>query len=230
MGPICQRCKRELPEGAKFCYNCGRPVPAAACPKCGFSKLSPIMKFCPMCGAPLTAQADKQEIGKTEESRTEGAMTPQIIELRVNPEESRTEGALTAPEGGSEGAPNAGKPAAGSKGFISKFWNGDYSLPMMYWGYGVFLQFVVFICFLVVIGPISTGSSSDNAALIAGIAVLAGMLIYCVYCVLWSVGTWRSASKYSGPHFWAVLAKIAVVLGVLLHVKDLLQAFTDFSG
>ena len=57
MGPICQRCKRELPDGSKFCCNCGRPVPAAACPKCGFSNLSPVMKFCPMCGAPLTGQA-----------------------------------------------------------------------------------------------------------------------------------------------------------------------------
>ncbi len=52
----CAKCGAVLPEGAKFCLECGEKViaPAAAvtCPKCGAKVQGG--KFCPECGAPLT--------------------------------------------------------------------------------------------------------------------------------------------------------------------------------
>lgn len=46
----CTECGAALTPGAKFCPECGKPVPSAAvCPQCG-AKLSPNAKFCPECG------------------------------------------------------------------------------------------------------------------------------------------------------------------------------------
>ena len=48
---ICPKCQTDLPEGAKFCKECGRKV-EAVCPECG-QGLPPDSKFCPECGCDL---------------------------------------------------------------------------------------------------------------------------------------------------------------------------------
>ncbi len=48
---ICPHCQTDLPEGAKFCKECGRKV-EATCPECGQS-LPPDSKFCLECGCDL---------------------------------------------------------------------------------------------------------------------------------------------------------------------------------
>lgn len=52
-GVECGNCKSPLPAGAKFCLNCGTPVPQAPqpapCSKCG-TELPPGAKFCFNCG------------------------------------------------------------------------------------------------------------------------------------------------------------------------------------
>jgi len=49
----CPGCKASVPQGAKFCLNCGNPKPQApaptACSKCG-TDLPPGAKFCFNCG------------------------------------------------------------------------------------------------------------------------------------------------------------------------------------
>jgi class 3 adenylate cyclase/RNA polymerase subunit RPABC4/transcription elongation factor Spt4 len=51
----CLRCQAIVPDGAKFCMECGTPLPRA-CPTC--THLVPAgAKFCPECGAPLAAPA-----------------------------------------------------------------------------------------------------------------------------------------------------------------------------
>lgn len=55
-GANCPSCGKPLPEGAKFCLECGAKVPQASeeeiiCPSCG--KQTPKGKFCIQCGAPL---------------------------------------------------------------------------------------------------------------------------------------------------------------------------------
>ena len=56
-GGTCSKCGAALPDGAKFCLNCGEKVevPAAnvvVCPQCGARVAAG--KFCLECGAPLT--------------------------------------------------------------------------------------------------------------------------------------------------------------------------------
>jgi len=46
----CDQCGSELKPGAKFCPECGTPVPRERhCTNCG-AKLAPAAKFCPECG------------------------------------------------------------------------------------------------------------------------------------------------------------------------------------
>ncbi len=51
----CPSCQTTVPEGSKFCMECGTPLPRA-CPACGHSILT-AAKFCPECGAKMTASA-----------------------------------------------------------------------------------------------------------------------------------------------------------------------------
>ena len=36
------------------------------------------------------------------------------------------------------------------------------------------------------------------------------------------VGIWRSSDKYKGSKIWAILAKIAIILGIILNLASLL--------
>lgn len=55
---------------------------------------------------------------------------------------------------------------------------------------------------------------------IGGLVIL--MLAYTAYEIPVIMGTWRASNKYQGPKIWAVLAKIAVVLGVIMLAVGLL--------
>ncbi len=56
--PKCANCGTELDEGAKFCLECGTPVPQTKkCIKCGF-ELPLSAKFCPECGTKQDGQAN----------------------------------------------------------------------------------------------------------------------------------------------------------------------------
>lgn len=56
---ICTKCKKEIPEGMKFCPSCGEPVSKLQyCPKCG-SKLKEGLHFCPKCGNDLRTPNNK---------------------------------------------------------------------------------------------------------------------------------------------------------------------------
>ena len=46
-------CGAELPEGAKFCPNCGKSVSSGNCPVCGAAPAVEGARFCAGCGAPL---------------------------------------------------------------------------------------------------------------------------------------------------------------------------------
>ena len=52
-GPCCSACGAALPEGARFCPNCGKSVRQRTCPVCGAASTVEGARFCAECGAPL---------------------------------------------------------------------------------------------------------------------------------------------------------------------------------
>ena len=99
-----------------------------------------------------------------------------------------------------------------NKNFFVKFWDGELSLPMSYWGVG----FGIGILYggLAGIFTVLVGLSDD---------ALWGFIIpFQIYAV---IGIWRSSNRYKGPKFWAVLAKIAVVVGILSNLSSLLLGY-----
>ncbi len=93
--------------------------------------------------------------------------------------------------------------------FFVRFWNGQLSLPMSYWGVGVGLGILFGLAVGLFIGMM--GMSED--------AMYGFLIPFQIFTV---VGIWRSSNNYRGPKFWAILAKIAVVLGVLSNFGQML--------
>ena len=50
----CSKCGSNIPEGMKFCNECGTPV-SKTCPGCNFENPAQ-SKFCGECGSPLGAE------------------------------------------------------------------------------------------------------------------------------------------------------------------------------
>ena len=93
--------------------------------------------------------------------------------------------------------------------FFVRFWNGDWSLPMSYGGVGVGIGII--FGFLVGAFTIAVGMSED--------AMWGFFIPFQIYTV---VGIWRSADKYRGTKFWAILAKIAVVFGIVSNLFSMI--------
>lgn len=85
---------------------------------------------------------------------------------------------------------------------MGKFWNGDVRLVKAYWIYGLLLPNGVFLLLWLSGLELVPGSAT---AILFGTTILA-------YLVFWGVGTWRSATKYTGPKVWAILTKIHLAL------------------
>jgi hypothetical protein len=104
--------------------------------------------------------------------------------------------------------------------FLAKHWRGDYSLGFSYWVIGSLLTV------LVVAITTAIGSSSGLRELGPRASGTAILVIYgfVITLTLWQlVGIWRSADKHTqrgGKAFWAGLAKVMVVLGLLRAAGD----------
>ena len=91
-----------------------------------------------------------------------------------------------------------------------RFWNGELSLPASYWGIGL-------------LGGLLYGGAIGIFTMMLGMSedAMWGFIIpFQIYTV---VGIWRSSDKYKGPKFWAVLAKIGVVLGIISNLGSLVS-------
>jgi hypothetical protein len=87
------------------------------------------------------------------------------------------------------------------EGFLSRLIGGDLGLAKTYWVYSVLGG---------VVASLFSRSITSPAALAWFVLILA------VYQVLVSIGIWNAAGKYTGWAIWAVLARIAVVIGAVL--------------
>ena len=90
-------------------------------------------------------------------------------------------------------------------GFLRRFWYGDVRLVIMYW------------VFCVLAGALWQAIGISLALATRGdptvLAVYFLTLIF--YLVVWSIGTWRSATKYPKP-FWGGVVKVLIVLQPIL--------------
>ncbi len=99
-----------------------------------------------------------------------------------------------------------------NESFFVRFWNGELSLPMSYWGVGVGLGILFGFIIGIFIGLV--GMSED--------AMWGFLIPFQIYTI---VGIWRSSNNYKGPKFWAILAKIAIVIGIISNFGQMLAGY-----
>lgn len=111
---------------------------------------------------------------------------------------------------------------------LRKLYKGEYSLSKSYWLFGNVVPFFLFILILSVI----FGFSSDPltklrmldlkpegyASLIVTIFL---SIITLVYIFISTIGVWRSASYHQGKKFWAILAKVTIIIAFISYANDL---------
>jgi len=87
--------------------------------------------------------------------------------------------------------------------FLSKIYQGGYSLPVTYWFFGVGVNIIFRILDEIIF------KNSSNATL-----ALLFLLLNTAYLFLICVGIWRAADNYNGEHYWSTLAKCAVIFSI----------------
>ncbi len=98
-----------------------------------------------------------------------------------------------------------------SGSFFKKLTNGDFGLPKTYWLFGV-LGGLLFII------PFALAAAAESLG-----ALIFVLLASVIYSLIVAVGIWRASDKYQGAKVWAVLAKIAVIIGILRLLVDLVS-------
>jgi hypothetical protein len=99
---------------------------------------------------------------------------------------------------------------------LKKVFEGQAGLAKTYWVYGIFGALI----WAVALSLLTPGSTP------ALIAVLA----FCTYQLAVNLGVWRAASVYTGPTTWAMLAKLASALGILISVGVIAMVFITRTG
>jgi len=161
--------------------------------------------FCAECGQEI-AKTDKfcfscgTEVGKKE--------VPSVATNTTTPVEtvSPTEPAVT--EYG--------------KNVFSKLIDGDYGLAKTYWLFGVLVNVGFNILF-----KVAESTASYPRQALAQILILTSISV--AYSVVVVIGTWRASGKYQGPKFWAILARIMVVIGIFGLIVMALALFNAYT-
>ncbi len=83
--------------------------------------------------------------------------------------------------------------------FFLKLVSGDYGLALTYWVFCVGGGVIFRIIF--------SSITSINALTLV-------LIVYILYTIAVMLGVWNAADRYKGSKFWAVLAKILVILGL----------------
>jgi len=105
-------------------------------------------------------------------------------------------------------------------GLIARHWRGDYSLARSYWRHGVLLfHFGINLFILVVLNIVLIAVPGPTA--VVAIIVLAEVALLITAYVWALVGIWRAAGKYKGLRIWPILARVAIVFGILQSFANL---------
>ena len=85
---ICPKCQTDLPDGAKFCKECGRNI-ETACPECG-KNIPPESKFCLECGHKLRKSKERSAFDyRQPQSYTPKHLADKILNTRRSLEGER---------------------------------------------------------------------------------------------------------------------------------------------
>lgn len=101
--------------------------------------------------------------------------------------------------------------ASGPSVFLNKLLRGDYGLWKTFWLFGFLPRWVMNSIIAI------AGSALDDK-----IAII--FLVGLVYEVIVSIGTWRAADKYEGSWVWSMLAKTAIVIGMIRTIVSFLPS------
>ena len=99
------------------------------------------------------------------------------------------------------------------KGFIKKLRDGDFGLAKTYWLFGVLAGIVANII----------GGLIESLLIL-----LIFTALQIVYMIFFYQGVWNAANKYEGKVIWAILAKIAVVIGVITIIVSFVRLISAF--
>jgi len=107
-----------------------------------------------------------------------------------------------------------------SGGLFATHWRGEYSLPRSYWVNGVVIFHIgINMALLIVLGVALTAFKGKTAlVLIVGLGEVA---LLCAAYVWALVGIWRAARRYQGSRIWSILARLAIIFGVLVSIGNL---------
>lgn len=110
-------------------------------------------------------------------------------------------------EVGTEFTPSVSKKRSshsGERTHIKKLISGEYGLAKTYWLFGVVIGFLASVL-LQILGAVGAPG---------GLLGIFGFVAISYNCAVLK-GIWKAADQYRGPQLWAVLGKVAVVLGAL---------------
>jgi len=105
-------------------------------------------------------------------------------------------------------------------GLIRDLWRGDVPLVKTYWLFGV----VAGIFFKIAFAYIEYQGAVFSTAL--GTIFVLGLIVFVfAYSIFISFAIWNSANKYQGLQRYTILAKVAVILGVMMLIKEAMEIF-----
>lgn len=111
------------------------------------------------------------------------------------------------------------------KNFIVRLFNGDISLPVTYWIFGVIIGNVIF-------GTLCSVIDSKYFELISKVGILpinVFLIFTLVYNIFILIAIYRSALKYKGNKIWSILARILVIINTVFSIAILVITFRQIT-
>ncbi len=111
---------------------------------------------------------------------------------------------------------------------LKKLYDGEYSLSKSYWLFGNIIPFFLFMLLLGVIFGFSSDPLTKLRMLnfkpegyLSLILTIILSIITLIYIFISTIGVWKSATKHQGKKFWAIIAKITIVIAFISYANDL---------
>ena len=100
---------------------------------------------------------------------------------------------------------------------IQSLWSGDVPLGRAWWFYGALIGILLQLPLIVINEYPIPVETAPMRSLVVAYAILV-----VVYSIFISVAVWRSATKYAGPKWFAILAKVALICGWLQGLANII--------